>query len=84
MLPSDCPDPHIPASLLKLWYRELREPLIPTHLYEECVQQHANPLAAIAIVNQLPEINRLVLCYLIRFLQVGVNNRLRHGLTNAV
>lgn len=22
-------DPHIPASLLKLWFRELEEPLIP-------------------------------------------------------
>ena len=23
-------DPHIPASLLKVWFKELREPLIPT------------------------------------------------------
>lgn len=22
-------DPHVPASLLKLWFRELEEPLIP-------------------------------------------------------
>nr|KAG5694187.1 hypothetical protein BaRGS_016033 [Batillaria attramentaria] len=70
MLPSDCPDPHVPASLLKLWYRELSEPLIPAELYEECVENHADPVAAISIVHRLPEINRLVLCYLIRFLQV--------------
>lgn len=70
MLPSDCPDPHVPASLLKLWYRELSEPLIPAHLYEECVENHSNAEVAISIVHKLPDINRLVLCYLIRFLQV--------------
>ncbi|XP_070199220.1 rho GTPase-activating protein 39-like isoform X2 [Littorina saxatilis] len=70
MVPSDCPDPHVPASLLKLWYRELSEPLIPPDLYEECVENHNNPSVAISIVHRLPDINRLVLCYLIRFLQV--------------
>ena len=28
-------DPHVPASLLKLWYRELLEPLIPSHFYDQ-------------------------------------------------
>ena len=46
------------------------EPLIPADLYEECVENHNNPGVAIGIVHRLPEINRLVLCYLIRFLQV--------------
>ena len=27
--PSSLTDPHIPASLIKLWFRELEEPLIP-------------------------------------------------------
>ena len=70
MQPSDCPDPHVPASLLKLWYRELSEPLIPADMYEECVENHADDGVAISIVHRLPDINRLVLCYLIRFLQV--------------
>lgn len=70
MQPSDCPDPHVPASLLKLWYRELSEPLIPADMYEECVENHADAGVAISIVHRLPDINRLVLCYLIRFLQV--------------
>ncbi|KAJ8299661.1 hypothetical protein KUTeg_023721 [Tegillarca granosa] len=69
-LPSDCPDPHIPASLLKLWYRELAEPLIPAEFYEDCIENYANPEPAIEVVNKLPDINRLVLAYLIRFLQV--------------
>ena len=33
MLPMDnLLDPHVPASLLKLWFRELEDPLIP-HAY---------------------------------------------------
>lgn len=30
-------DPNIPSSLLKLWLRELSEPLIPAEYYSECV-----------------------------------------------
>lgn len=71
-LPQDAStDAHAPASLLKLWYRELYEPLIPDALYNECVNFHDQPDKAIAIVQRLPELNRLVLSYLIRFLQVG-------------
>ncbi|GFU40880.1 rho GTPase-activating protein 39 [Nephila pilipes] len=66
----ECNDPHVPASLLKLWYRELYEPLIPNEFYDECIQFCLDPEGAVAIVDKLPEINRLVLCYLIRFLQV--------------
>ena len=63
-------DPHIVASLLKLWYRELHEPLIPREFYAECVEAFSNPQSAVEIVSRLPGINRLVLTYLIRFLQV--------------
>ncbi|KAK2138478.1 hypothetical protein NP493_7659g00001 [Ridgeia piscesae] len=68
-LPVGCSDPHVPASLLKLWYRELHESLIPPEFYERCVENYTNKEVAIDIVNNLPRINRLVLCYLIRFLQ---------------
>jgi hypothetical protein len=73
--PTDCPDPHIPASLLKLWFRELYEPIIPNDVYEQCIENYANPEAAVDIVMGLPEINKLVLCYLIRFLQVRIPPR---------
>ena len=63
-------DAHVPASLLKLWYRELYESLIPDELYDDCVQYCSDPERAIAIVHRLPEFHRLVLAYLIRFLQV--------------
>uniref|UniRef100_A0A8B9Y7T6 Rho GTPase activating protein 39 n=1 Tax=Bos mutus grunniens TaxID=30521 RepID=A0A8B9Y7T6_BOSMU len=70
-VPTGLEDPHVPASLLKLWYRELEEPLIPHEFYEQCIAHYESPEAAVAVVHALPRINRLVLCYLIRFLQVG-------------
>lgn len=55
---------------MKLWYRELEEPLIPMDFYKQCVTNCDDPVAAIAVVQSLPELNRLVLCYFIHFLQV--------------
>lgn len=52
-------------------YRELYEFLIPDELYPECVQHCSDPEKAVAIVHKLPEFHRLVLSYLIRFLQVS-------------
>ncbi|OXB52111.1 hypothetical protein ASZ78_006982, partial [Callipepla squamata] len=67
-IPTGLEDPHVPASLLKLWYRELEEPLIPHDFYERCITHYENPEAAVAVVHSLPRINKMVLCYLIRFL----------------
>lgn len=70
--PRPTPSKSLPpsASLLKLWYRELEEPLIPHEFYEQCIAHYESPEAAVAVVHALPRINRMVLCYLIRFLQV--------------
>ena len=64
-------DPNIIASLLKLWYRELHEPLIPREFYARCVDAYSSPDDAVAIVRSLPHLNRLVLSYLVGFLQVS-------------
>ena len=64
-------DAHLPASLLKLWYRELTEPLIPTIFYDQCILNCDKVEPCIHLINSLPEINRIVLTYLIRFLQVN-------------
>lgn len=61
-------DAHTPACLLKLWYRELYEPLIPDDLYEESIKAE-DPAQVAQIVDQLAPLNRLVLTYLIHFLQ---------------
>ena len=63
-------DAHLPASLLKLWYRELAEPLIPSRFYDQCILNCDKVEPCIELVNALPDINRIVLMYLIRFLQV--------------
>ena len=68
--PTAYTDPHIPASLLKLWYRELYEPLVPRELYADAVESYASAEAAVGVVGRLPELNRTVLTYLVRFLQV--------------
>lgn len=53
------PDAHAPASCLKLWYRELYDPLIPDELYDECVSTE-DPKIALAIVDRLPSFNKMV------------------------
>ncbi|RVE52817.1 hypothetical protein evm_002474 [Chilo suppressalis] len=62
-------DAHAPASLLKLWYRELYEPLIPDSLYASCVAAGGDVQACTRALQRLPPLNRLVLTYLISFLQ---------------
>lgn len=52
-------DAHAPASLLKLWYRELYDPLIPDELYNDCVATE-DPDEAATIIKKLPRINKLV------------------------
>uniref|UniRef100_A0A8C2HMQ1 Rho GTPase-activating protein 39 n=1 Tax=Cyprinus carpio TaxID=7962 RepID=A0A8C2HMQ1_CYPCA len=69
-IPENLSDPNVPASLMKLWYRELEEPLIPMSFYQQCVGNYDDPVAAISVVQSLPELNHLVLCYFIHFLQV--------------
>ncbi|ROL43045.1 Rho GTPase-activating protein 39 [Anabarilius grahami] len=59
-VPTGLEDPHIPASLLKLWYRELEEPVIPHEYYEQCVMNYDSPAAAVNVVLNLPHINKLI------------------------
>ncbi|XP_037534573.1 rho GTPase-activating protein 39 isoform X1 [Nematolebias whitei] len=69
-IPENLSDPNVPASLMKLWYRELEEPLIPMNFYKQCISNCDDPMAAIAVVQSLPELSKLVLFYFIHFLQV--------------
>lgn len=63
-------DPSTPASLLKLWFRELAEPVIPPSFYEQCLLVGQDVDEAVRILDELPEANCNVLTYLIKFLQV--------------
>ncbi|KAJ2791959.1 hypothetical protein H4R21_006238 [Coemansia helicoidea] len=57
-------DPHVPASLLKEWLRDLAEPLIPEALYAHCV---AAPADAAAVLARIPPASLRVLHFLLAF-----------------
>ncbi|CAO3587871.1 unnamed protein product [Absidia cylindrospora] len=62
-------DPNVPASLLRLWLRELPTPLIPESYYERCINEASSLDSVISIVDSLPDVNRSILLYTIGFLQ---------------
>lgn len=74
LLPMDTlRDPHVPASLLKLWFRELEDPLIPAEYYQECIDNCENEANALSLVASLPDLNKSLLMYLVRFLKQFVS-----------
>lgn len=68
-------DPHVLASLLKLWLRELRDPLVPEEMYNDCIAYASEPDACIGVVERLPTINRRVVLFIISFLQLFLDER---------
>ncbi|KAJ3311403.1 hypothetical protein HDU76_003128, partial [Blyttiomyces sp. JEL0837] len=69
-------DPNVPSSLLKLWLRDLAEPIIPADKYDECIavghEEHNEnaAIAAIDIIKTIPDINKNVLVFMIKFLRI--------------
>lgn len=68
-------DPHVLASLMKLWLRELCDPLVPEEMYNECVTSSKDADACVQIVERLPTINRRVVLFVISFLQLFLEDR---------
>ncbi|KAI9013423.1 hypothetical protein CLU79DRAFT_769290 [Phycomyces nitens] len=66
---SSITDPNVPASLIKLWLRELSSPLILPEFYDGCIRCAEDPAKALAIINALPNVNRRIVLYMISFLQ---------------
>ncbi|CAG5094744.1 Oidioi.mRNA.OKI2018_I69.XSR.g13831.t1.cds [Oikopleura dioica] len=62
-------DCHVACSLLKLWFRELSEPIFPLSITEEILDCSEDMESSIAIVAKLPAENQATLLHLIRFLQ---------------
>ncbi|KAJ7039153.1 hypothetical protein C8F04DRAFT_1087289 [Mycena alexandri] len=71
-------DPHVLASLMKLWLRELRDPLVPDEMYNECITNSKDPAACVQIVERLPTINRRVVLFVISFLQLFLEDRIQN------
>lgn len=70
-------DCHVPAALLKLWLRELEEPLIPESMYNECLVASNDPEKIIAIVKKLPTINRRVMLFVVSLLQLFLQENIQ-------
>ncbi|KAI7862382.1 hypothetical protein BDF14DRAFT_1856420 [Spinellus fusiger] len=66
---SNITDPNVPASLIKLWLRELSSPLILPEFYNACIESSEDSTKAVAIINSLPDVNRRIVLYMISFLQ---------------
>ncbi|KAI0768673.1 hypothetical protein BD413DRAFT_478710 [Trametes elegans] len=70
-------DPHVLASLLKLWLRELCDPLVPDELYNDCITCAHRPEECVQIVQRLPTINRRVVLFVVSFLQLFLEERIQ-------
>lgn len=57
-------DPHTPASLIKIWLRELDVPLIPPALYDDCLTKR-NAEDCMEILDVLPQDNYDALAFLL-------------------
>ncbi|KAF7375938.1 Rho gtpase-activating protein 39 isoform 2 [Mycena sanguinolenta] len=71
-------DPHVLASLMKLWLRELCDPLVPDEMYNECITNSKNPIACVHIVERLPTINRRVVLFVVSFLQLFLEDKVQN------
>lgn len=70
-----CGDPNVPASLLRIWLRELPTPLIPVDDYNRCIDHSGDLGSVMLIVDGLPDVNRRILMYIIGFIQVSQEKR---------
>eukprot|EP01102_Stenamoeba_stenopodia_P017944 TRINITY_DN650_c0_g3_i3.p1 TRINITY_DN650_c0_g3~~TRINITY_DN650_c0_g3_i3.p1 ORF type:complete len:194 (-),score=25.34 TRINITY_DN650_c0_g3_i3:147-728(-) len=62
-------DPHVYANVLKMWLGELEDPLIPHALYDSFIAANGDIEKLTDLVyNRLPEVNRNVLFYLLKYL----------------
>lgn len=67
---SNVTDPHVIAGLLKLFFRQLYEPVFPMSIYDMCLQNgHDGQMACRIFDEHLPNLNKDVVAYLIRLLQ---------------
>ncbi len=57
------------ASLFKLWFRELRDPIVPGDLYDACITSGSTQQECRAITSRMPQSSLRVLEFLVQFLR---------------
>lgn len=62
-------DANVPASLLKLWMRELTNPLIPNALYDKALKAGNDIKRSLDVINQCPKSSQNVIRHVIRFIK---------------
>ncbi|KAG0246860.1 hypothetical protein B0O80DRAFT_300607 [Mortierella sp. GBAus27b] len=62
-------DPHVPCSLLRLWIRDLPEPIIPYDMYQRCIDCSQDKDEVAKVVDSLPLWHKETIIYLINFLK---------------
>lgn len=67
-------DPHVVASLFKLWLRELEEPIIPTNMYDAALAAAKDRDLTLIFIKKLPDHNRRVLLFVVSFLQLFLDD----------
>jgi len=67
----DVMDANVPGSLLKLWMRELEQPIISSDIYNDAIEaaRDDDSKKSCELVSKIPELNRKVLEYIIQFLR---------------
>jgi len=61
-------DPHVCASVFKLWLRELADPVVPDQFYQEAIESSHDIKKCVEICKKIPEDNRTILNFVIHFL----------------
>jgi len=61
-------DPNIVADVLKIWLRDLSEPIIPAHLYENCLRASESQDRSVKLIEELPAPQFATLDFLFSFL----------------
>ncbi|EFA76802.1 RhoGAP domain-containing protein [Heterostelium album PN500] len=65
----DTNDVHVLAGLLKLWLRELTDPIIPSALYDDCIKSWNSKNDSLKLLNSIPTPNKDVLFFILNFLK---------------
>jgi len=81
-----CKNPHDLASLLKVWLRELSEPLISSELQKRLHSVAHSTSETLEAINTIPPLNKMCLLYLFdflrSFLESSVIEQTKMGLSN--